>query len=163
MADEIVTPAPVTPAPAEQTPQNPATVPYERFAEVNTKYRTLETQLADLTKAQKEQAENALKEQNKYKELYEQREKELTKERQERMRLTVATSKGLPVDLANRLAGETEAELQADADKLLLFLKPTGPQPTLPGLPPIRPGGGSGIDLMTETDPAKIREAMRKK
>ena len=162
MADETVTPAPVTPAPVADPAQPPATVPYERFAEVNTKYRTLETQLADLTKQQRERDEAALKEQNKYKELYEQRENELKQERQERMRLTVATSKGLPVDLANRLTGETEAELQADADKLLAFLKPAAPQ-TPPGVPPIRPGGGTGIDLLTETDPAKIREAMRKK
>lgn len=39
------------------------------------------------------------------------------------LRLTVAGRKKLPVDLASRLQGETEAELEADADNLLKLVK----------------------------------------
>jgi hypothetical protein len=39
------------------------------------------------------------------------------------LRLTVASKKKLPMDLASRLQGETEAELEADADKLLKLVK----------------------------------------
>lgn len=39
------------------------------------------------------------------------------------LRLTVASDKKLPSDLADRLRGETKAELEADADKLLEWAK----------------------------------------
>jgi hypothetical protein len=39
------------------------------------------------------------------------------------LRLTVASDKKLPAELAERLQGETKAELEADADKLLNWAK----------------------------------------
>jgi hypothetical protein len=39
------------------------------------------------------------------------------------LRLTVASKKKLPAELASRLQGETEEELKADADKLLKLVK----------------------------------------
>jgi hypothetical protein len=39
------------------------------------------------------------------------------------LRLTVASEKKLPAELADRLQGETQAELEADADKLLKWAK----------------------------------------
>lgn len=40
-------------------------------------------------------------------------------------RLDVAVAKGLPVGLAHRLAGETRADLEADADELAKLMRPT--------------------------------------
>jgi hypothetical protein len=48
-------------------------------------------------------------------------------------RLRVASSKGLPPELADRLVGSTEEELAEDADRLLTLVKPsdgTPPKPT---------------------------------
>jgi hypothetical protein len=129
---------------------------------VNDKAKTLETRLAELENGQKTAQEAALKEQNKYKELYEQREKELKAEKTNNLRLRVATSKGLPMELVDRLRGETEDDMTKDADALLAFLKPAEPK-TPPGVPPLKLGtGASQIDFSTETDAAKIREAYDK-
>jgi hypothetical protein len=45
-------------------------------------------------------------------------------------RLKVATSKGLPPELAARLVGSTEAEMAEDADRLLEVMKPITPAAT---------------------------------
>jgi hypothetical protein len=42
-------------------------------------------------------------------------------------RVLVATRKGLPAELAQRLVGKNEAELEADADRLKKMLAPTSP------------------------------------
>lgn len=46
----------------------------------------------------------------------------------ENARLRVALAKGLPVDLVDRLRGDTEDELAADADSLLALVKPDAPR-----------------------------------
>lgn len=46
----------------------------------------------------------------------------------ENQRLRVAITKGLPADLIDRLRGETEEEMLADADKLLSLVTPARPQ-----------------------------------
>ncbi len=117
-------PAKTEPKPEQKTDPEPQTqtIPYDRFKAVNDEKKALEQQLADITKKQKEAEETALKDQNKYKELYEQKEKELIETKKETMRLKVAAKKGLPAELIDRLKGETEEELEADADKLLEFV-----------------------------------------
>lgn len=48
------------------------------------------------------------------------------------MRQKVALSKGLPADLVDRLRGDSEEEVSADADALLALVKaPTTPRPDL--------------------------------
>ncbi len=50
------------------------------------------------------------------------------------LRLKVATAKGLPANLAERLRGTTEEEMTADADELLAVFKPKGkPSPSFDG------------------------------
>ncbi len=140
--------------------KTPKSIPYTRFKEVNDGYAALKAQLAELQSKQKQTEEAALKEQNKYKELYEQRENELKAERLKILRLKVG--KALPDELAELLQGETEEELKAHAEKLMKFAQPKEPgesakQPY--GLPPLKNGAGNTmIDLTKETDPAKIRE-----
>lgn len=140
--------------PPKQDPPGP--VPYERFKEVNDQYQTLKSRLEALEKKEKETNEEALKKQGEWQKLAEQREAELKAERVERLRLDVALRKGLPVELAARLQGETAEALEKDADVLLplLILKPKSP-----GVPPGGPGGkpAGALDLASMT-PAQIRE-----
>jgi hypothetical protein len=172
MAEETVTQTAQTTTAQTTTEQDLEKVPtswkeifgHPRFTDLKTRAQKAEQQLAALTDGQKAVQEAALKEQNKFKELYEQREAELKTERKNNMRLKVTSAKGLPVELADRLKGETEDEMVKDADTLLAFLKTSENQQLIDkGLPAHKSGGSSNlIDLTTETDPAKVREAIRK-
>jgi predicted RNase H-like nuclease (RuvC/YqgF family) len=140
--------------PQQQPPQSQPQeqhVPYARFKEVNDQLKALKDQIAALT-GEKREKETAAK-------TLEDRLAALEKERAdaaaENMRLKVAGAKKLPPDLADRLRGATAQELEADADRLLSFLKPADG----PGVPP--PGGGGRapkLDLGSMT-PAQIRKA----
>lgn len=69
----------------------------------------------------------------------------------ENLRLRVAIAKNLPADLVDRLRGDTQDELTADADKLLELVgdgKPPTPKPD-------RTQGAKG-EAAEETDPAKL-------
>lgn len=103
------------------------TVPYERFAEVNSRAKEYADRLEALEKAQKEAEEKALADQNEWKKLAEKREAELKTERVARLKLDVALKTGLPAEFAARLQGEKEEELLADAKTLLPLVKPTTP------------------------------------
>lgn len=138
---------------------------HPRFKELNDKKKAAEDELARIAANKAKADEDALKEQNKWKELY---EAETTKHKETQvglLRLKTLTSKILPDDskdllsLIDRLKGDTEEEIAKDADGLLaLMVKPAGK-----GLPRSRGGSGPGeIDFSKETDPAKIREAARK-
>lgn len=145
------------PKPEPKTDPEPQaqTVPYDRFKTINEEKKALEQQLADITKKQKEADETALKDQNKYKELYEQKEKELNETKKETMRLKVAARKGLPAELIDRLKGETEGELEADADKLLEFVTV---DELGHGVPPRKKGAQPLVlDVHTMT-PKEVRE-----
>jgi len=74
---------------------------------------------------------------------------EATKERMARLRIEVATTAELPLELAGRLQGTTAEELKADAEALKALI----PTQTTPDTPPgrrgdpaqgARPGGTSG-------------------
>ena len=58
--------------------------------------------------------------------------------------MKIANSKGIPLDLADRLQGEDDEALKKDADRLLAFIKPA----TGPGVPPPSNGGqGTNLDI----------------
>lgn len=97
----------------------PETIPYARFKEVNDKKKELETQLAQLT-SKLTQAE---KERDDFKKLADDTKIEVTRE-------SIANKYKLPPELAKRLVGATEEELEADA-KVLAKLVDT----TTPGVP----------------------------
>jgi hypothetical protein len=91
----------------------------KRLAELEESQKTETQRLSDglaAEKAQREQAEQSL------------------------LRLRVAVAKGLPADLVDRLRGDSEEELSADADSLLALV---GKQQK-PGLHVAREGGNSG-------------------
>lgn len=146
-------PEPQVETPAQEPEKKtPEAIPYDRFKEVLEERNQMKDRLAALEAKQKQADEERLKEENKYKELYEQREKELQQERAERMRLTVATSKGLPPELAARLRGETQEELEADADSLLALMKPASK-----GVPVTTSGGKVARLDIKNMSPEEIR------
>lgn len=140
--------------PTTQPAQTPEPVPYERFKEVNEKYKALETQLKDIQDKQKADEEKRLKEQGDYKKLYEDLQAQLSTEKVTNMKLKLASSKGLPVDLVNRIQGATEEEIGNDIESLLAFMKKETPQGVTP---PPRGGTSTNFDYSTAT-PAQIRE-----
>lgn len=79
--------------------------------------------LAELEASQQTEAQKLTAERDTYKTNAEQAAAE-------NLRLRVAAEKKLPVELMDRLRGGTEAEMKADADKLLELVSPT---PSLDG------------------------------
>lgn len=152
-------PVPPTPAkPKDGETNEPGPVPYERFKAVNDRAKTAESELETLKTAQKKREEDELVEQEKWKDLAEKRDGELKAERLRNDRLEVAQAKGLAPELAERLRGDTREELEADAERLLEFVKPSEG----PGVPPA-PRGGTPLDIKLEDmSPAEIREALDK-
>lgn len=162
---------PATPPPAQGDPpaspgqqDPPGPVPYDRFKQVNDELKQIKDQLAKQQEEQKKQKDKELAEQEKWKELADQREAELKAEKLARTRLEIASKKGIPPDLAGRLQGETAEDMEKDADALLQHLRPA----TGPGVPPGSPGSQPAkIDLSKMTpeeirklDPDKKRAAM---
>lgn len=142
----------------EQEEQQPGPVPYERFKALTEQHKTLKAQWDRAEAAAQKAKELELKEQQKWQKLYEERESELRNERLTNARLRVATTKGLPAELIDRLQGGTEEELAADADKLLSLFKPAesaGRQ--APGVPPSRGSKPARLEIEGMT-PAQIRE-----
>lgn len=87
-------------------------------------------------------------------------EERATKAEAELARLRVATSKGLPAELAARLVGATEEELAEDADRLLALVKPSTPETPPPATPGSADGGPQGAPAPgTKTLDEQIAEA----
>lgn len=154
------TQAAATTTPADTTTTEPGPIPYARFKEVNDTLAQLRGELQTLKTAQETEKQKQLADQGKWKELAEQREKDLNAERTERLRLKVASAKGIPAEFADRIKGSTEEEMAADADKVKALLKPAEG----PGVPGTTNGGGSATTLKDIKDmtPAQVREAARK-
>lgn len=132
----------------------PGPVPYDRFKEVNEALKAATDQLAALEKAKEDAEEKDLKEKEDWKTLAEKREAELAVERAKLLRLKVAGEKGIPLAMADRLRGETEEEMVADAEALLPLLKPAEG----PGIPPVKKGGESQKFDLESMSPEEIRE-----
>ncbi len=150
---------PVTP-PADGPPETWVEVfQHTRFKELNERAKTAEDALAKIEASQKRANDEALKKRAEYKTLYEQAQAELETERQSHLRLTVATLAGLPTELAGRLVGSTQEEMEADAAKLQKLVKPSaGPGQT----PPAKSTPTKALDFDTMT-PAEVRDASKGK
>jgi hypothetical protein len=148
--------APVTPPPA--TPDAaPGPVPYDRFKEINDQLKATKDALAKIEAERQAADEKRLTDEKKWQELAEKREAELKAERARLLRLQVASKKNLPFELADRLRGDTEADMEKDADSLAALLKPAEP-PKGPGVPPKGAGGQpTKFDFNTMT-PEEIRK-----
>lgn len=125
-----------TPEPSAQTGEQPAealkteqpqeqTVPYSRFKEVNDKLTALEKKEREREAAATKEAERKAQEQGEFEKLAKERadriaqlEADIAKREHEALRARVAAKHKLPEALADRLRGENEAELEADAKEL---------------------------------------------
>lgn len=146
---------PITDPPKESPKESePKSVPYDRFREVIEKANSLEKKLKEIEDQKKADDEKALKDKEDFKTLYEQEQEKNKAKDGEVLRLRVAQKKGLPADLVDRLKGETEQELEADADKLLAFID-TGKSP---GNPPRKSGGVPTLLNTKDMTPDEIRK-----
>jgi hypothetical protein len=125
---------------------------------------TLEQALEELSKARKEAAkyrtekknteDKDLTEMQKLTKSVEQIQKELTNTKKENMQLKIAKKYNLPDALANRLAGETEEEMDADGQALAGVI---GKQtPTSPTAPVVSPTSPTGVTTLTEDSIRKM-------
>lgn len=87
------------------------------------KYRTQNKELQEKAKAYDEYVDSQKSEQEKQAEALSTAEKERDALRSELLRMKIASAKNLPASLVDRLRGETEEEMMADADNLLEGLK----------------------------------------
>lgn len=87
------------------------------------KYRTQNKELAEKAKAYDEYVQSQKSEQEKQAEALAAATKERDALRAEMLRMKIASEKNLPASLVDRLRGETEDEMKADADSLLEGLK----------------------------------------
>ena len=87
------------------------------------KYRTQNKELADKAKAYDEYVQSQKSEQEKQAEALAAAVKERDALNSELLRMKVASAKNLPASLVDRLRGETEEDMLADAESLLEGLK----------------------------------------
>lgn len=66
------------------------------------------------------------------------------------LRTRIALANGLPYDLADRLVGDDEASLSADAERLVGLLKPVEPTAPLKTMEPAIDGANTGIRSMLQ-------------
>lgn len=97
--------------------------------------KDMQTKMAQFEQMQAQAEEQEMAEQSRWQELAEKREKELLEikqslesERRTALRARIASEYNLPPQLAERLAGNTEEELKADAESLAKLI-PANPQP----------------------------------
>jgi hypothetical protein len=118
-------------------------IPKSRFDEVNEKLKLAQKQLSDYEKQRKESELKAQEEQGRYRELYENAQRELEAQKKEvetlhydSIRKEVATEAGFP-SLWNRLQGSNREELETDMNSLLEAM----PKPKAP---PVNGAAGTG-------------------
>lgn len=87
------------------------------------KYRTQNKELLEKAQKYDEFVESQKSEQEKQAEALQAAMKERDALRSEMLRMKIASAKNLPASLVDRLRGETEEEMMADADNLLEGLK----------------------------------------
>jgi hypothetical protein len=149
MADEPVTPAePETPATVvTEQPEDLGEAGKKALAAERAAKKAAEKQLADLSKRLQEYEDRDKTEAQKLAERVAAAEAERDALRLTSLRQKVALEKGLPATLADRLKGNTEEELAADADELLALV-PVGADPSAPGpRPDLSQGARSAMAL----------------
>jgi hypothetical protein len=87
-------------------------------------------------------------------------EAELSKAQGAAVRRSVALAKGLPAELVDRLQGDSEAEIEADADALLAVLALRAPQS---GTPRPDPSQGARNGTATQLNSDGLEGALRSK
>lgn len=120
-------------------------VPYDRFAAVIAERNTLRAQYAELEAGHKKAVETLGGLQ-----------KSLEAERVGGLRLRAAIAAGLPIELADRLAGGDAATIGEDAARLAALLSARSAA-AAPGVPPGVGGSGAALDVK-QMSAAEIRK-----
>lgn len=122
------------------------------------KYRTQARENAEKAKAYDEYVQSQKTEQEQMAEALDAASRERDSLRTELMRMKVAQEKQLPASLVDRLRGDSEEEMLADADALLEGLKSSLPKPK-----PSAEQTGAGVvgDADAPTDPLALAAAVR--
>ncbi len=117
------------------------------------KYRTQAREYAEKAKAYDEHVQSQKSEQERMAEALDAASRERDALRSEMLRMKVAQEKQLPASLVDRLRGDTEEEMMADADSLLEGLKGALPRPK-----PSAEQTGAGVtgDADAPSDPATL-------
>jgi hypothetical protein len=133
-----------SPAEAQNTDERPPETwdqvfEHPRFKKLLERAKTAESQIAEFEKARKAAEEESLTEQQRWQELAEKREQELAEAQRQveeitisAMRTRIAAKMGLPEALAERLRGDTEDEITADAKALQKLIPNNGGLPETP-------------------------------
>lgn len=126
--------ATTTEKPDGETPEQKAARLERELAETRKEAAGYRTKLRAEEAAKEEAARKAAEEQGEFKQLYEQAQQQLaeleaarTKAERAQLLARIATEAGLDATLAERLRGEDEAALRADAKALAERLKPAAP------------------------------------
>lgn len=120
---EVATPP--APEPVEVTDDNPLGPAGEKALEAfKTRARKAEAEAKELAARVQEFEERDLSEQERLAKSAEEARVAAEKAEAENLRLRIAVEKGLPLDLADRMVGQTREELEADADNLSAFIRP---------------------------------------
>lgn len=125
---------------------------HPRFKQLNQRAKDAEDELATLKANAKKKQEDELKEQQKWEDLYNGSQKELEAERNRNLRFKVGLDSGLPAEIIDRLQGENEEEMKADADRLAAIIK-TDVKPK--GVPP-KDKNSQPVEI--GSSPAEIRK-----
>jgi hypothetical protein len=142
-------------------PQNAGTEPVDRaFSQADVDRIVRERLAEEQRRQQKKAEEEEAKRRGDFEKLLADRDTELAqtraelaKERHEVLKARVAAKHQLPAELAARLHGETEAELEQDAKELAKFAKPNS------GLPPA--GGRNPGQANATSSPEKTKQQLR--
>lgn len=135
---------------------------WKRIQAMDSDKKKLQDRLDKFEREQKEREDAEKSEQQKLQEALDAERKRSGSASQEAARLRVALKKGLTETQAKRLVGESEEELEADADELLASFKPdddAGQEPRRRPRERLRPGAAPSAEP-EESDPAKLAEGV---
>lgn len=135
MSDETNTNTPNTPG-ETNPPANPPQSKTYSEAEWNrmaADYRKTQDALKKLQDAEDERKKAEMTEFDRIKAEAEEAKAKAAKLERENLVTKLASTKGLPAELWNRVHGSTPEEIEADVTALLGFVKPSAPQPATTG------------------------------
>ncbi len=139
----------------QQQQEERGPVPYSRFRAVNEKYRAALDELQALRDQQGQQGSEA----EDYRAKYDAAQAELSALKRARLQDRAALAHGIPLDIADKLAGDTEEEVMADAKRLAQYMGDRERRPTAPNIDSDTDSDSRGVKLDIDAikDPAFYR------
>ncbi len=136
----------------QQQPEDGRAVPYARFKAVNDKYRAA---LAELEAARQAKDDNGNDNGDDWKAKHDAAQAELSTLKQARMKDRAALAHGIPLELADKLSGDTADDIMADAKRLAAYI---GDRQYRRPAPSIDADAGGDAELTPHIDLESIRD-----